>query len=88
MDRVKVTLEKKIEIKTLLNTDLSQRQVAKFVRVSQKCVLTVSNKLKQDLPLSNATGQRSKKGNELNRRSSSFANYEKRSNKIQSNVGS
>ena len=61
MDQVKRTLDKKIEIKTLLNTGFSQRQVAKFVRVSKKCVLGVSNKLKQDLPLSNATGQGRKK---------------------------
>ena len=50
-----------MKIKTLLNTSLSQRQVAKFVRVSKKCVLGVSNKLTQDLPLSNATGQHRKK---------------------------
>ena len=57
MCRVKVILEKQIEIKTLLNTDLSQRKVEKLSGMSQKCVFGVSDKLKQDLPLSNAMGQ-------------------------------
>ena len=57
MCRVKVVLEKKIEIKTLLNTNLSQRKIARLSGVSQKCVFGVSDKLKQDLPLSNTMGQ-------------------------------
>ena len=42
MGRINATLEKKIEIKTLLNTtDLSQRKVARLAGVSQKCILAV-----------------------------------------------
>ena len=57
MCRVKVVLEEQIETKTLLNADRSQRKVEKLSGMSQKCVLGVSNKLKQDLPLSNTKGQ-------------------------------
>ena len=57
MCRFKVFFEKKIEIKSLLNTDLSQRKVERLSGVSQKYVFGVSDKLKQDLSLSNAMGQ-------------------------------
>ena len=57
MCRVKVVFEKKIETKTLLNTDLSQQKVEKLSGMSQKCVFGISDKLKQDLPLSNTMGQ-------------------------------
>ena len=46
LGRVKVTLMKKIEIKTLLNMGLSERQVARFSGVSKKCVCGDSNKLR------------------------------------------
>ncbi|CAF4791147.1 unnamed protein product [Rotaria magnacalcarata] len=61
MDRVKVTHEKNVAIKTLLETGLSQRAVAQLSNVSQKCVIGVSNKLKQKSPLSNTPGQGPKK---------------------------
>ncbi|CAF3471855.1 unnamed protein product [Rotaria socialis] len=61
MGRVKVTHDKKVAIKTLLETGLSQRAVAQLLNVSQKCVFGVSNKLKQKLPLSNTPGQGPKK---------------------------
>ena len=66
MGRVKITLQKKIEIKTLLETGLSQRQAARVSKVSQKCVIGVSKKLKQNLPLSNSVGQGRKKSNNGN----------------------
>ncbi|CAM4851434.1 unnamed protein product [Rotaria magnacalcarata] len=61
MGRVKVTHDKKVAIKTLLETGLSQRAVARLSNVSQKCVFGVSNKLKQKLPLSNTPEQSPKK---------------------------
>ena len=61
MGRVKVTHDQKIAIKSLLETGLSQRAVARLSNVSQKCVFGVSNKLKQKLPLSNTPGQGPKK---------------------------
>jgi hypothetical protein len=57
MGRVQITLQKKIEIKTLLQIGFSQRTVARESNVSQKCVFGVSKKLKQNLPLSNSVGQ-------------------------------
>ena len=45
MGRVKVTFKKKIEIKTLLNTSLSQRKVERLSGMSQECVFGVSNKI-------------------------------------------
>ncbi|CAF2111022.1 unnamed protein product, partial [Rotaria magnacalcarata] len=61
MGHVKVTLQKKIEIKTWLDTGLSQREVARRSGVSQKCVFGVSSKVKKNLTLSNAAGQGRKK---------------------------
>ncbi|CAF4842595.1 unnamed protein product [Rotaria socialis] len=60
-DRSKVTADKKIKIKTLLEIGLCQRQVARDSNVSQTCVAHVSKKLKQNLPLSNSIGQGRKK---------------------------
>ena len=59
--RVKITHHKKVPIKTLLETGLSQRAAARLSNVSQKCVFGVSSKLKQKLPLSNTPGQGPKK---------------------------
>lgn len=61
MGRVKVTHDQKVAIKTLLETGLSQRAVARLSQVSQKCVFGVSEKLKEKLPLSNRPGQGHKK---------------------------
>ena len=61
MGRSKITHQKKLEIKALLEVGLSQRQAAQVSNVSQKCVYGVSKKLKQDLPLSNSVGQSRKK---------------------------
>ncbi|CAF4934189.1 unnamed protein product, partial [Rotaria socialis] len=61
MGRSKVTADKKIEIKTLLEMGFCQRQVARDLHVSQTCVAHVSKKLKQNLPLSNSIGQGRKK---------------------------
>ena len=61
MGRGKITHQKKILIKALLEVGLSQRQAARVSNVSQKCVFGVSKKLKQDLPLSNSVGQGRKK---------------------------
>ena len=57
MARGKITHQKKIEIKALLEVGLSQRQASRMSNVSQKCVFDVSKKLKQDLPLANSVGQ-------------------------------
>ena len=57
MGRGKITHQKKIEIKALLEVGLSQQQAARVSNVPQKCVFDVSKKLKQDLPLSNSVGQ-------------------------------
>lgn len=65
MGRKKVSLEKKIEAKTLLSIGLSQREVARVSKVSRKCVQGVANKVKGKLPLSNSPGQGRKKGSTL-----------------------
>ncbi|CAF4587532.1 unnamed protein product, partial [Rotaria socialis] len=57
MGRSKVTADKKIEIKTLLEIGFCQRQVARDLHVSQTCIAHVSKKLKHNLPLSNSIGQ-------------------------------
>ncbi len=53
MGRAKVTLEKKIEVKALLNKGFSQRHIAKTLGVSKTCVYCVAKKLDQQLPLTN-----------------------------------
>ena len=57
MGRVKITHQKKVETKALLEVGLSQRQAARVSNMPQKCVFGVSKELKQDLPLSNSVGQ-------------------------------
>ncbi|CAF1003959.1 unnamed protein product [Rotaria magnacalcarata] len=59
--RAKVPLNKKIEIKALLEFGITQRRIATDLGVSKKCVYNVSKKLKKNLPLSNAPGQGRKK---------------------------
>jgi hypothetical protein len=61
MGRVKVALNKKIEIKELLEIGLSQSRVAIALSVSKRCVFNVSKKLNENLPLTNAPGQSCKK---------------------------
>ena len=61
MGRSKVTCETKSAIKTLLKNNLSQRQIARQLNVSQNCVFLVSQKLKANLPLTNSVGQGRKK---------------------------
>ncbi|CAF5160320.1 unnamed protein product, partial [Rotaria magnacalcarata] len=61
MGRAKVPLNKKIEIKALLEFVITQRRIATDLGVSKKCVYNVSKKLKKNLPLSNAPGQGRKK---------------------------
>ena len=57
MGRAKVTINKKIEMKALLDYDVSQRRITTVLSVSKKCVYNVSEKLKNNLSLSNASGQ-------------------------------
>ena len=57
MDRTKVTVNKKIETKPLLDYDISQRRVTTALGVSKKCVYNASKKLKNNLPLSHTPGQ-------------------------------
>ncbi|CAF4153084.1 unnamed protein product [Rotaria sp. Silwood2] len=57
MVRVKVSLEKKIDIKILLQVGFSQRHVAQTCGVSKTCAFRVAQKLKQKLPLSNLLDQ-------------------------------
>ena len=57
MGRAQVSLEKKIEIKTLLEAGFTQRYIAHDRNVSKTCVANVAKKLKQNLPLSNTLGQ-------------------------------
>jgi len=61
MGRATVTLDKKIEIKALLRTESSQRQIAQTLGVSKTAVFNVSQKLKENLPLFNVSGQGRKK---------------------------
>ena len=56
MGRAKIPLEKKIEIKTLLQAGFSQRYIGKTLNVSKTCVWSVAKKLKLTLPLSNSRG--------------------------------
>jgi transposase len=48
MGRAKVSLEKKIEIKALVEAGFSQRGVAKQLGVSKNCVLGIAHKLKKN----------------------------------------
>ena len=58
MGRAKVTINKTIEIKALLDYSISQRRVTTALGVSKKGVYNVSKKLKNNhLPLSNTPGQ-------------------------------
>ena len=57
MGRAKVTINKKIEIKALLDYGVSQHRIATVLGVSKKCVYNVSKKLKNNLLLSNVPGQ-------------------------------
>ena len=57
MGSEKVSLEKKIEIKTLLQAGFSPRYIGKTFSVSKTCVWSVAKKLKQNLPLSNSPRQ-------------------------------
>jgi transposase len=57
MGCAKVPLEKKIEIKTLLEVGFSQRRIAKTLGISKTCVSGVAQKVKQNLPLTNLPGQ-------------------------------
>ncbi|CAF3045078.1 unnamed protein product [Rotaria socialis] len=61
MGRVKVPLNKKIEIKTLLEFGITQHRIATDLSVSKKYVYNVSKKFKGNLPLSNAPDQGRKK---------------------------
>ena len=61
MDRAKISLKKKIEIKALLKTTFSQRYIGKTLSVSKTGIWNVAKKLKQNLPLSNSCGQGSKR---------------------------
>ena len=61
MGRAKVTINKKIEIKALLDYGISQRRVTTTLGVSKKCVYNVSKKLKNNLPPSHTPGQGSKR---------------------------
>ena len=55
--RAKLTINKKIEIKALLDYGISQHRGATALSISKKCVYNVSKKLKNNLPLSNTSGQ-------------------------------
>ena len=57
MGRAKVCLDKKAEIKALLEAEFSQRYVANKLGVSKTCVLHVAKKLKEKLPLLHSPGQ-------------------------------
>ena len=57
MGRAKVTINKKIEIKALLDDGISQRRVAIALGISKKYIYNVSKKFRNSLPLSDATGQ-------------------------------
>ena len=57
MGRAKVSLDKKIETKALLEARFSQRCVTNKLGVSKKCVLHVAEKLKEELPLSPSPSQ-------------------------------
>ena len=57
MGRAKVTINKKIEIKALLDYGISQRRVTTALGVSKKCVYHMSKKLKNNLNLSHTPGQ-------------------------------
>ena len=57
MGRAKVTIDKKIKIKRLLDYGISQRCVATTLGVSKKCAYNVSKKLKNNLPFSKIPGQ-------------------------------
>ena len=57
MGRAKVCLDKKTEIKALLEAEFSQRYVANKLGVSKTCVLYVTKKLKEKLPLLHSLGQ-------------------------------
>ena len=46
--RAKISLKKKIEIKTLLKAGFSQRYIGKTLSVSKACVWNVAKKLKQN----------------------------------------
>ncbi|CAF3380963.1 unnamed protein product [Rotaria sp. Silwood2] len=61
MGRAKVSLEKRTEIKALVEAGFNQRLIAKGVGVSKTCVFGVEQKLKQNLPLLNLPGQGRKK---------------------------
>ncbi len=61
MGLAKVSLEKKTEIKALVEAGFNQRYIAKKLGVSKTCVFGVAQKLKQNLPLSNLPGQGRKK---------------------------
>ena len=55
--RAKVTINKKVEIKVLLDYDISQCRTATVLGVSKKCVYGVSEELKNNLSLSHTPGQ-------------------------------
>ena len=61
MDRTKVTVNKKIEIKALLDYGFSQCHVTIALGISKKCVYNVSKKLKNNLPLSHTSGRSRKR---------------------------
>ncbi|CAF4526349.1 unnamed protein product [Rotaria socialis] len=61
MGRVKVPLNKKIEIKALLEFGITQRRIATDLGISKNRICNVSKKLKENLLLSNAPCQGPKK---------------------------
>ena len=61
MDRAKISLEKKIEIKASLKAGFSQCYIGKTLSVSKTGVWSVAKKLKQNLLLSNSRAQERKK---------------------------
>ena len=61
MGGAKIFLEKKIEIKALLQVRFTQHYIGKTLSVSKTCVRNVAKKLKQNLLLSSSRGQGLKK---------------------------
>ena len=65
MGPAKISLEKKIEIKALLQAGFSHRYTGKALSVSKTCFWSLAKKLKQNLPLSNSRGQERKKASTI-----------------------
>ena len=61
MGRGKVTIQTKVQIKSLFENGFGQREIVRRLNISQKCVFGVVHKVKKNLPIKDLAGQGRKK---------------------------